>query len=90
MFYPALRGVAQAGMDFLLSLTVGLLAFLLVDALLKRSSWQRRLLPSSRGSPWSCWPPLRASCCLWQSPAVEEHRLGRSQRLLRLESDPQS
>lgn len=32
MFYPALRGVGQAGMDFLLSLTVGLLAFLLVDA----------------------------------------------------------
>ncbi len=33
MFYPALRGVGQAGMDFLLSLTVGLLAFLFVDAL---------------------------------------------------------
>lgn len=33
MFYPALRGVGRNGMDFLLSLTVGLLAFLLVDAL---------------------------------------------------------
>lgn len=33
MFYPALRGVGRRGMDFLLSLTVGLLAFLLVDAL---------------------------------------------------------
>ncbi|KUM26297.1 metal transporter [Mesorhizobium loti] len=33
MFYPALRGVGRGGMDFLLSLTVGLLAFLLVDAL---------------------------------------------------------
>jgi len=32
MFYPALRGVGRTGMDFLLSLTVGLLAFLLVDA----------------------------------------------------------
>lgn len=32
MFYPALRGVGRNGMDFLLSLTVGLLAFLLVDA----------------------------------------------------------
>ncbi|MDK1378509.1 MULTISPECIES: metal transporter [unclassified Sinorhizobium] len=31
-FYPALRGVGRDGMDFLLSLTVGLLAFLLVDA----------------------------------------------------------
>lgn len=33
MFYPALRGVGRGGMDFLLSLTVGLLAFLLVDTL---------------------------------------------------------
>lgn len=33
MFYPALRGVGRNGMDFLLALTVGLLAFLLVDAL---------------------------------------------------------
>ncbi len=32
MFYPALRGVGRAGMDFLLALTVGLLAFLFVDA----------------------------------------------------------
>ncbi|MGO4836976.1 metal transporter, partial [Rhizobiaceae sp. 2RAB30] len=34
MFYPALRGVGRDGMNFLLALTVGLLAFLLVDALL--------------------------------------------------------
>ena len=33
MFYPALRGVGQNGMNFLLALTVGLLAFLFVDAL---------------------------------------------------------
>lgn len=33
MFYPVLRGVGRSGMDFLLALTVGLLAFLLVDAL---------------------------------------------------------
>lgn len=32
MFYPALRGVGREGMTFLLALTVGLLAFLLVDA----------------------------------------------------------
>lgn len=31
MFYPALRGLGPAGMGFLLSLTVGLLAFLLID-----------------------------------------------------------
>ena len=31
MFYPALRGVGRSGMNFLLALTVGLLAFLLVD-----------------------------------------------------------
>jgi len=33
MFYPALRGIGQGGMDFLLALTVGLLAFLFVDTL---------------------------------------------------------
>lgn len=32
MFYPMLRGVGASGMAFLLSLTIGLLAFLLVDA----------------------------------------------------------
>ncbi|MBV6649728.1 MAG: metal transporter [Hoeflea sp.] len=31
MFYPAMRGVGSTGMNFLLALTVGLLAFLLVD-----------------------------------------------------------
>ncbi len=31
MFFPALRTVGRRGMDFLLALTVGLLAFLLVD-----------------------------------------------------------
>lgn len=31
MFYPALRGIGREGMNFLLALTVGLLAFLLVD-----------------------------------------------------------
>lgn len=32
MFYPVLRGVGRDGMAFLLSLTIGLLGFLLVDA----------------------------------------------------------
>ncbi|QJP17837.1 metal transporter [Starkeya sp. ORNL1] len=32
MFYPALRGIGRNGMAFLLALTMGLLAFLLVDA----------------------------------------------------------
>lgn len=32
MFYPVLRGVSRNGMNFLLALTVGLLAFLAVDA----------------------------------------------------------
>lgn len=31
MFYPALRGIGSSGLTFLLALTVGLLAFLLVD-----------------------------------------------------------
>ncbi len=33
MFYPALRGVGRKGMTFLMALTVGLLAYLFVDAL---------------------------------------------------------
>ncbi|WP_205602600.1 metal transporter [Chelativorans alearense] len=32
MFYPALRGVGRGGMNFLLAMTVGLLAFLMIDA----------------------------------------------------------
>lgn len=32
LFYPALRGLGRDGMNFLLALTIGLLAFLLVDA----------------------------------------------------------
>lgn len=35
MFYPALRGLGRSGMDFLLALTVGLLAFLLIDMTLE-------------------------------------------------------
>lgn len=31
MFYPALRGIGRQGMNFLLALTIGLLAFLLID-----------------------------------------------------------
>ncbi|MER8956157.1 metal transporter [Mesorhizobium sp. M0833] len=33
LFYPALRGVGQSGMNLLLALTIGLLAFLLVDTI---------------------------------------------------------
>lgn len=33
LFYPVLRGVGRSGMNFLLALTIGLLAFLLVDTL---------------------------------------------------------
>ncbi|MBE1208207.1 ZIP family metal transporter [Aminobacter carboxidus] len=33
MFYPALRGMGRSGMTFLLALTVGLLGFLMVDAI---------------------------------------------------------
>ena len=32
MMYPALRGVGQSGMNFLMSLTIGLLVFLLIDS----------------------------------------------------------
>lgn len=33
MFYPAMRGFGQAGMNFVLALTVGMLVFLLLDTL---------------------------------------------------------
>ncbi|CCV11930.1 metal cation transporter [Mesorhizobium sp. STM 4661] len=33
LFYPALRGVGRSGMNFLLALTIGLLAFLLIDTI---------------------------------------------------------
>lgn len=33
MFYPAMKGVSRSGMNFLLALTVGLLAFLLIDTI---------------------------------------------------------
>lgn len=33
LFYPAMRGVGRAGLSFVLSLTVGLLAFLFVDSM---------------------------------------------------------
>jgi zinc transporter, ZIP family len=33
LFYPALRGIGRNGLDFVLALTVGLLAFLFVDTL---------------------------------------------------------
>jgi zinc transporter ZupT len=35
MFYPAMRSVGRDGMNFLLALTVGLLAFLLIDMVLE-------------------------------------------------------
>lgn len=35
MFYPALRGVGQGGINLVLALTIGLLAFLLVDMMLE-------------------------------------------------------
>ena len=35
MFFPAMQGVGRAGMNFLLALTVGLLAFLLIDMTLE-------------------------------------------------------
>ena len=32
MFYPVLRGLGRGGINFVLALTIGLLAFLLTDA----------------------------------------------------------
>ena len=50
MFYPALRGAGPATMNFLLAMTIGLLGFLLVDALVE-DAWNSRRSQrlSSRG-----------------------------------------
>ena len=50
MFYPALRGAGPAAMNFLLAMTIGLLAFLLIDTIEDALRIRRRARPpSSRG-----------------------------------------
>ncbi|MDW5317586.1 metal transporter [Rhizobium sp. PL01] len=50
MCYPALRGAGQGTMTFLLALTVGLLAFLLVDTLVEALEFANASAPIFQGS----------------------------------------
>jgi zinc transporter, ZIP family len=51
LFYPALRGVGRNGLNFVLALTVGLLAFLLVDTLKEAVEFGRKSAESFQGIP---------------------------------------
>lgn len=50
MFYPALRGVGREGMNLLLALTVGLLAFLLIDMTAEALELAAEAAPLFQGS----------------------------------------
>ena len=50
MCYPALRGAGQGTMTFLLALTVGLLAFLLVDTVVEALEFANTSAPIFQGS----------------------------------------
>lgn len=50
MFYPALRGVGRTGMSVLLALTVGLLAFLLIDMTNEALELAAEAAPQFQGS----------------------------------------
>ena len=53
LFYPALRGAAARGLDFVLALTVGLLVFLLVDTLEEALELAAGAAPGFQATPWS-------------------------------------
>jgi zinc transporter, ZIP family len=49
LFYPALRGIGRRGVDFVLSLTIGLLAFLFVDTLEEAFEMAGNAAPAFQG-----------------------------------------
>ena len=51
LFYPALRGVGRNGLNFVLALTIGLLAFLLVDTLKEAVEFGHKSAASFQGIP---------------------------------------
>lgn len=51
LFYPALRGAGPATIQFLLAVTIGLLAFLLVDAVAEAFELAARSAPLFQGGP---------------------------------------
>jgi zinc transporter, ZIP family len=50
LFYPAMRKIGRSGMDFVLALTVGLLAFLFVDSLKEGVELAGKAAPSFQGT----------------------------------------
>jgi zinc transporter, ZIP family len=50
LFYPALRNIGGSGMNFVLALTVGLLAFLLVDSMKEALELAGKAAPSFQGT----------------------------------------
>ena len=51
LFYPALRGVGRNGMNFVLALTIGLLAFLFIDSLKEAIEFGLKSADSFQGIP---------------------------------------
>lgn len=82
MFYPALRGVSRSGMNFLLALTVGLLAFLLIDMsgdALELAAEFRRLVPRAGHGDTRCSRELPVADGHWP---LARHPQGTSAFLL--------
>jgi zinc transporter ZupT len=50
LFYPALRNIGASGMNFVLALTVGLLAFLFIDSLKEALELAGKAAPSFQGA----------------------------------------
>jgi zinc transporter ZupT len=50
LFYPAMRGVGRNGLNFALALTIGLLAFLVIDTLKEALEFAAKAAPSFQGT----------------------------------------
>jgi zinc transporter ZupT len=50
LFYPAMRNIGRSGLNFVLALTVGLLAFLLIDTLKEALEFAGKAAPSFQGT----------------------------------------
>jgi ZIP family zinc transporter len=49
LFFPAMRGVSRSGLNFVLALTIGLLAFLLIDSMKEALEFGIKSAPSFQG-----------------------------------------
>ena len=64
MFYPAMRGFGTSGMNFVLALTVGMLAFLLLDmmGIFTQSKRLRLFKKAPRNRPFGKWIAQLMNC----------------------------